>query len=214
MADGDGASGTRKKQKHPYGALFWGACASVALFRALYHPWRALLRDGFAQRCSGDGNCDPSMTLTSFGGQTEVYTPVRAVVGVSAPGSLLLLPNDEAVVLEYRGASTAFLTQVTQGQQLGAGQQVGLASVVSFAVYKLERTAAGAAQIGAAIEPASYLATHGAKISAKYHAATPNSAWCSTGRKLVVPQAVASQCGITLPAPSGYALLPVSVTMA
>lgn len=211
MAD-DAAA--KKKQKHPYGALFWGSVAGVALFRALYHPWRALLKDGFASRCAGDGGCDPSMTLTSFSGQTEVFTPVRAVVGLSAQGTLLLLPNDEAVVLEYRGAPSSFLTQVVQGQQLGAGQQVGLASTVNFAVYKLERSAAGTAQMGAAVEPASYLATHGAKISAKYHAATASSAWCGGGRKLVVPQAVASQCGVTLPAPSGYALLPVSVTMA
>lgn len=212
MADGDGA---KKKAKHPYGAFFWGAVASVAVFRALYHPWRALLKDGFASRCSGDGGaCDPSMQLTSFSGQTEVMTPVRAVVAVAAPGSVLLIPNDEAVVLEYRGASDTFLTQVATGQQLGAGQQIGLASTVTFAVWQLLRSSNGTASMGKAIEPASYLATHGAKISAKYHAATADSAWCGAGRKLVVPQTVASQCGITLPAPSGYALLPVSVTMA
>lgn len=211
MADGDAA---KKKQKHPYGAFFWGAVASVAVFRALYHPWRALLKDGFASRCSGDTGCDPSMQLTSFEGQTEVMTPVRAVVAVAAPGSVLLIPNDEAVVLEYRGDVSSFLTQVATGQQLGAGQQIGLASTVTFAVWQLQRTASGAASMGKAIEPASYLATHGAKISAKYHDSSSTTAWCNAGRKLVVPQAVASQCGITLPAPSGYALLPVSVTMA
>ncbi len=211
MAD-DAAS--KKKQKHPYGAFFWGAVASVAVFRALYHPWRALLKDGFASRCSGDVGCDPSMQLTSFLGQTEVMTPVRAVVASSGPGSVILLPNDEAVVLEYRGDSSSFLTQVATGQQLGAGEQIGLGSSLSFAVWQLLRSSSGQAQMGKAIEPASYLATHGAKVSAKYHAASSASAWCGAGRKLVVPQTVASQCGIVLPAPSGYALLPVSVTMA
>jgi hypothetical protein len=212
MAD-DAAS--KKKPKHPYGAFFWGAVASVAVFRALYHPWRALLKDGFASRCSGDGGaCDPSMTLTSFSGQTEVFTPVRAVVASVAPGSLLLVPNDEAVVLEYRGDASTFLTQVATGQQVGAGQQIGLASTVNFAVWQLLRTSSGTAQMGKAIEPASYLATHGAKISAKEHAAGAAALWCSGGRKLVVPQTAASQCNIMLPPPSGYALLPVSVTMA
>lgn len=209
------AAESKKKPKHPYGAFFWGGLAGLALFRALYHPWRALLKDGFASRCSGDGGaCDPSMTLTSFSGQTEVYTPVRAVVVSSAPGSVILVPNDEAVVLEYRGDVSTFLTQVATGQQVGAGQQIGLASTVSFAVWQLQRSPSGTAQMGAAIEPASYLATHGAKISAKEHASSTASLWCSAGRKLVVPQAASSQCGITLPPPSGYALLPVSVTMA
>jgi hypothetical protein len=212
MADGEAA---KKKPKHPYGAFFWGGLAGLALFRALYHPWRALMRDGFVSRCSGDGGaCDPSMTLTSFSGQTEVFTPVRAVVVSAAPGSILLVPNDEAVVLEYRGDVSTFLTQVGTGQQVGAGQQIGLASSVSFAVWQLQRTTSGTAQMGAAIEPASYLATHGAKISAKDHAASAGALWCSTGRKLVVPQTASSQCNITLPPPSGYALLPVSVTMA
>jgi hypothetical protein len=206
---------SKKKPKHPYGAFFWGGIAGLALFRALYHPWRALMKDGFASRCSGDGGaCDPSMTLTSFSGQTEIYTPVRAVVVSAAPGALLLVPNDEAVVLEYRGDPSTFLTQVGTGQQVGAGQQIGLGSTLSFAVWQLQRSASGSAQMGKAIEPASYLATHGAKISAKEHAASAASLWCSGGRKLVVPQTVASQCNITLPPPSGYALLPVSVTMA
>lgn len=215
MAEGDSS---KKKQKYPYGAMFWGAVGAGMLFRALYHPWRALVKDGFPSRCSGSsgdaGACDPSMTITSFDGQTEVYSPVRAVVAVASGSRLLLIPNDESVVLEYSGDSTSFLTQVTAGAQVGAGQQIGLAGKVSFAVWTLLRAADGTAVMGSAIEPASYLATHGAKVSAKYHPSTTATAWCGGGRTLVVPQTVSSSCGVTLPAPSGYALLPVSVTMA
>ncbi len=211
MADGD----SKKKSKHPYGAIFWGAVGLACTFRALYHPWRALVRDGFASRCSGDGgSCDPSMTVTSFQGQTEVYCPVRGVVAIAKPGSLLIIPDDQATVLEYRGDPATFLVQMHSGDAVGAGQQVGLASQFTFAVWQLTRSATGTAQMGKPIEPASWLATYGAKISAKYHAPSANTTWCGTGRKLVVPQAVASQCNITLPAPSGYALLPLSVTMA
>jgi hypothetical protein len=202
-----------KKQKHPYGAMFWGAVGLAATFRALYRPWRVLVKDGFASRCSGDGSCDPSMTITSFQGQTEVYSPVRGVVVSAAPGRILIVPSDQAVVLEYSADPSVFLTQMGTGQKVGAGQQIGLAGQVTFAVWTLSRTASGQPQMGSAIEPASWLTTHGAKISAKYHVPSQQASWCSTGRKLIVPQTIASQCGTVLPAPSGYALLPTSVTM-
>ena len=203
-----------KKQKHPYGALFWGTVGALCAFRALYHPWRTLVRDGFASRCSGDGSCDPSMTITSFSGQTEVYCPVRGVVVDAKPGRILIIPSDQAVVLEYTSDPSSFLAQMHSGDSVGAGEQIGLASRFTFVVWNLSRTAAGQAVMGTAVEPASWLATHGAKISARFHVPSPQAAWCSGGRKLVVPQTIASQCGTELPAPSGYALLPMSVTMA
>lgn len=206
------ADASAKKSKHPYSALFWGALGLAAAFRALYHPWRVLVHEGFPSRCSGDGSCDPSMTLTSFQGETEVYCPVRGVVAVASPGRILIIPDDQAVVLEYSGDPNSFLAQMHSGDPVGAGQQIGLASSVSFAVWTLDRTAGGQPQMGKAIEPASWLATHGARISAVNHMAQ-NQTWCSGGRKLVVPQTIASQCGTVLPAPSGYALLPTSVTM-
>lgn len=210
MADADSA---KKKQKYPYGAIFWGTLGVVAAARALYHPWRVLVKDGFASRCAGDGDCNPSMTITSYQGLTELYTPVRAQVAIAKTGTILLIPKDEAVVLEYRGAdATSFLQQVKSGDEVGAGQQIGLTSSFKFGVWKLERNSAGQAVIGAPIEPASWLATHGAKISAKTH--QTKETWCAQGRKLVVPQKLASSCGTVLPPPSGYALLPVSVTMA
>ncbi len=202
-----------KKQKHPYGALFWGALGLAAAARALYHPWRVLVKDGFPSRCAGDGSCDPSMTIRSFSGQTEVYCPVRGVVAVAKPGSLLIIPDDQAVALEYRGDSGSFLVQMHSGDRVSAGEQVGLASEVKFGVWLLARSPSGQAQIGSPVEPASWLTTHGARISAHNHMAE-NQTWCSGNRKLVVPQKIASQCGTVLPPPSGYALLPTSVTMA
>jgi hypothetical protein len=204
----------KKKSKHPYGAIFWGVVGAAAAFRALYHPWRTLVKDGFPSHCAGENGCDPAMTITSFAGLTEIYSPVRAQVAIAKTGTILLIPDDEAVVLELRGAdTTTFLQQVHSGDHVGAGQQIGLSSQFTFAVWQLLRNAQGQAVMGKAIEPASWLATHGAKISAKYHSST-GATWCANGRKLVVPQTIASQCGMVLPPPSGYALLPVSVTMA
>ncbi len=209
MAEGESG---KKKSKHPYGAIFWGAVAAAAAFRALYHPWRALIKDGFPARCAGDSGCDPSMTINSFSGFGEVYAPVRGTIAVAKSGTILLIPADQAVVLEYSGDPSLLMQQVKSGDVVGAGQQIAVASIFKFAVWSLQRTPSGQAQIGAALEPASYLATHGIKVSATYH--KNQATWCGAGRKLVVPQAVASQCDITLPAPSGYALLPISATMA
>lgn len=201
-----------KKSKHPYGAWIWGGLAAALAFRALYHPWRALIKDGFPAVCSGDSNCDPSMQINSFSGESEVYAPVRGTIAVAKTGTILLIPADQAVVLEYTGDASTFLQQVKSGDVVSAGQQIALASVFNFAVWQLQRTTSGQAQMGPALEPASWCATHGIKISATYH--KNQSTWCGAGRKLVVPQTVASSCNITLPAPSGYALLPISATMA
>jgi len=91
------------------------------------------------------------------------------------------------------------------------GQQIGLASRLKFGVYEIARTAQGTAAIGRPFEPASWLANHGCRVSHKAHK-TSGNVWCAGGRKLIVPAAVAS-CGIRLPPPNGFALLPVSATM-
>lgn len=206
------AEESKKKSKHPYGAIFWGLVGCAAAFRALYHPWRAIVKDGFPSRCAGE-SCDPSMGITSFGGMTEVFSPVRGVVAVAGTGRILIIPNDEAVVLEYRAPSVNELVQqVKSGDEVGAGQQIAVGRSFSFAVWTLTRTASGTAAMGKPIEPASWLATHGCAVSATKHQTADT--WCAAGRKLTVPQKLASQCGVVLPPPSGYAILPISATMA
>ena len=198
-----------KKKPYPVGAIFWGAVGLAAAFRALYRPNRTVVKDGFPTRCAGVG-CDPGMVIDSYSGQNAVFSPLRGHVAASTPSSIWIVLADEATVLEFTGAPNEFLVQV-QGGKVTAGQQIGLASRVRFAVYALGRTPQGGAVLGAPIEPASWLAAHGAHVSAKYHKTTAEQ-WCAGGRKLVVPQAVAN-CKIKLPAPSGFALLPVSATM-
>jgi len=207
MAD---ESAGAKKKKYPWGAMFWGAVGVAATVRVLYHPFRAVMRDGFPSKCSAEG-CDPTMTIDSFSGQSEIYALGAGVVVATTPGSIYVALNSEPTLLEYTADPNQMVTQVQAGESVSAGQQIGLASRLKFGVYEIARTAAGTASIGRPFEPASWLANHGLRVSHKKHK-TSGDVWCSGGRHLVVPQAVA-KCGIRLPPPNGFALLPVSATM-
>ncbi len=201
----------KKKKKYPWGAMFWGTIGVAAAVRALYHPFRAVMRDGFASKCSGDSGCDPAMVIDSFSGESEIYAPVGGTIVSMTASSIFLALGSEPTLLEYSADPGGMVTQVQVGEKVGAGQQIGLAKRIRFGVYDIARTAAGTAAIGKPYEPASWLANHGCSVSHKKHKVS-GAVWCAGGRHLVVPQAVAN-CGIRLPPPNGFALLPVSATM-
>jgi len=200
----------KKKKKYPWGAMFWGTIAAAATVRVLYRPFRAVMRDGFASRCAAEG-CSPNMVVDSFSGQSEIYAPVGGTVVSTTGSSIYIAIGSEPTLLEYSADPGQINVQVIPGEVVGAGQQIGLASRVRFGVYDLERTAGGGAKIGRPYEPASWLANHGCTVSHKKHKTT-GEVWCEGGRKLVVPATVA-KCGLRLPPPNGFALLPVSATM-
>lgn len=204
------AATAKKKKKYPWGAIFWGTIGVAAAVRVLYHPFRAVMRDGFASKCSSEG-CDPAMTIDSFQGESEIYAPVGGTVVATTGSSIYIATSGEPTLLEYVGAADQMVVQVVAGEKVGAGQQIGLAKRIKFAVYEISRTSGGAAQISRPYEPASWLANHGCSVSHKKHKQS-GAVWCEGGRKLVVPQTVA-KCGMKLPAPNGFALLPVSATM-
>jgi hypothetical protein len=199
---------TKKRKKYPIGAIFWGTIGVAAVARALYRPHRALIRDGFVSKCAATTGCEPSMTVDAFEGTQAIFAPMAGNVVSTGPHTVYIVPNGEAVLLEYTSDSASFTPQVAVGEKVGSGQQLGLASRIRFAVYEILRTQDGSAKIGAALEPASWLAVHGIRVSSKKHPATEN--WCEGGRKIVAPANVAN-C-LKLPPPSGYALLPISVT--
>jgi hypothetical protein len=74
-------------------------------------------------------------------------------------------------------------------------------------VFGVSRSATGEPTI-AAIEPASWLAARGLRVSVQKQ---PTNKWCETGRKITTPHQV-SKCGLRLPVPASFMLLPVSVT--
>lgn len=203
-------STSKKKKKYPWGAMFWGAIGVAAAVRVLYHPFRSVMRDGFAVKCAAEG-CDPTMTIDAFQGQSEIYALAGGVVVTTTPSSIYVVLDGEPSIVEYSANAGEMVVQVTPGEHVGAGQQIGLAKRIKFGVYDIERNAGGHAKIGRPYEPASWLANHGCSISHKKHKSSGN-VWCEGGRKLVVPQAVAN-CGLRLPPPNGFALLPVSATM-
>lgn len=197
----------KKKSKYPWGAMFWGTIGVAAAVRALYHPFRAVMRDGFASKCAAEG-CDPTMTIDAFQGDSEIYALASGTVVQADASGIYVALDSEPTLLEYSGQLVA---QTSVGERVGAGQQIGLAPRIKFGVYAIDRSDAGAAVIGRPFEPASWLANHGCKVSHKNHKAS-GAVWCAGGRKLVVPQAVAN-CGMRLPPPNGFALLPISATM-
>lgn len=188
----------------PWGALLFGGLGAAAIVRALYHPKRVVLGNARSLHCAGEAGCDPAMTLNGAA-ITGVYAmaPGTVVVG---PGSVAIVGSDESVVLNYTGLEQV---QVAAGQHVGLGQQIGLGQRVRFSVHTLVPGEDGSTRVQKPYEPASWLAVHGLRPSGNV-ANQPQ--WCDANRQLNVPQQVA-KCGIELPVPTAWALLPVRVSL-
>ena len=98
---------------------------------------------------------------------------------------------------------------LTPGQRVSAGKVLGQAASIDFSVAQLTRLADGSLSL-TPLDPSSWLALRGLRAATDL---APSTAWCAGGRKLAVPQDVA-RCGLRLPEPSGFSLLPVSVQVA
>ena len=199
------------RSRVPWGALFAGGLGVAAVVRALYHPKRVVLDGATALHCAGEADCDPAMTLRSSSGGGPVYAMAPGVVVAVGPDSVAIAASDEAVVLDY---TSLYQVQVVAGQRVGLGQQIGLGKTVRFAVYDAQSTPdgkrrdSGSSPLGKPYEPASWLAVHGLRASGR----TVQPQWCEEARRLSVPQQVA-KCGMQLPVPSAWALLPVRVSL-
>jgi hypothetical protein len=141
----------------------------------------------------------------SIGGQ-PVYAVVGGVVVAAGPDWVAIVPNHEAVVLTYGNLTGP----ANAGTKVGAGQLIGRSARLSFGVSKIERDASGGVKL-VPYEPAAWLAVRGLAVSVKRRS-SGQPLWCDGGRTLRVPQQVA-RCGMALPEPSAWALLPVSVTL-
>jgi len=188
----------------PWTSLFYLGLGGAALFRAFYRPQRTALRGSTTIKCATAQNCDPAVTLQASPGAQGVYAMAPGTVVGVGPGSVSIVDKTEPVLLDYTGLSA---TQVSLGDSVGIGQQLGLAHQLRFAVYSLNRSPDGSLVIGKPIEPSAWLAVHGLKSST-----ARGSDWCGGGRTLRVPQQVA-QCGMELPQPGAFSLLPVNISL-
>lgn len=188
----------------PWGALLFGGLGVASIVRALYHPKRVVLDGARSLHCAGQAGCDPAMTLNGAA-LTGVFAmaPGRVIVG---PGSVAIVASDEPVVLNYTGLEQV---QVAAGAHVGIGQQIGIGQRVRFSVHALVSNPDGTTRIQQPYEPAAWLAVHGLRSSGNV-ASQPQ--WCDASRQLNVPQQVA-KCGIELPVPTAWALLPVRVSL-
>jgi len=190
----------------PWSALIAGTLGTIAAVRALYHPYRALTRDGYVRACAAESGCDPAMMVDAGGG--VVYAPMAGLMVSAGPTWAVLKPDLEDVMLSYAWSpETATNLLVAPGQHVGAGQQIAVGGLFRFSVRQLTRGAS--TTVGAAYEPSSWLAVRGLRVSTK---SREPSRWCEGGRALTVPQEVA-RCGLELPAPSPLSLLPVTVAL-
>lgn len=197
--------------KVPYRALVWTGLAGLLAWRTFYHPARGVVADGYASQCPGkskNGPCVHGIQITSFTGAGPVYAMVSGAVVETSP-ALKVASAREPVILTYEGVDQI---QVGLGESVGLGQQIAVAGRVSFYVTAIESRGQGEV-ITTKIEPASWLAARGLRVSEKTHKSDATGQnWCEGGRKLVVPEA-AGLCGMRLASPSGFMLLPVSVNM-
>lgn len=184
----------------------WSAIGAGLAFRALYHPHRAVVDRGFVGSCPGDSGCSPALGIQPEGGSTVVYALTSGTVVMGKQG-LTLVSDREPVLLAYGSAIGQLL--VASGTAVGIGTPLAVMRAVALTVTEIVRDAQGGVTFRP-LEPAAWLAARGLRVAA--HGNAPGTAWCTQGRKIVLP-ATAAKCGLRLPQPSAALLLPVSVTM-
>lgn len=195
--------------KVPFGAIFFGLLGAGAVVRTFYRPHRAVVRDGYALRCAGGASCDKAVTIESMRGVAPVYAASPGVA-VVAPGMIKIVSSREPVVLTYRFEGSHSV-HVAHGQKVGMGQPIAQAGRVGFAVDQALRTGTAGDVKFKPLVPSAWLAARGLRLSSKHRRGEQQ--WCEGGRRLAVPEQ-ALKCGMDLPEPASFMLLPVSVTTA
>jgi len=191
------------------GAIVWTSVAALAAYRALVRPVRAVFDMGEVSSCAGGPSCAPALRIRSAtGAPSPVYSVVSGVVTRMTESRVEITSNVEPVIVAYAGVMIP-TAGLTPGQRVSAGKVLGQAVSIDLSVAQLTRLADGSLKL-TPIDPSSWLALRGLRAATEL---SPSAAWCAGGRKLAVPQDVA-RCGLRLPEPSGFSLLPVSVQVA
>lgn len=195
-----------RRQGFAWGALGWSVAAGLFALRTFYRPARAAVQRGYVERCAGGAGCAPGARIKAYPATTTVYALTSGRLAVTGTG-VSVASDREPVVVSYGPLRQVF---VQNGAEVGLGQAIGLADAIELAVTEIVRAPAGGITFKK-IEPMAWLAARGLKASVEGGASAASALWCTGGRKLVMPTAVAT-CGIKVPTPSNAMLLPVSVT--
>lgn len=190
----------------PVGAVVWSVLGGLAAYRVLVRPARAVFDQGEITGCAGTGSCSRVLSIKSSRGMAPVYALVSGTVVRVAADRVELASSVEPVLVSYQGLQAVV---VAPGQVVRAGQAIGQAASVALGVAQIQRSADN--RLGTVgLEPASWLAARGLRAAVRL---APGPLWCQGGRSLVVPPDVA-RCGLRLPDPPGFSLLPVSARLA
>jgi hypothetical protein len=182
-----------------------GGIAGLALVKALFRPYRAVVREGGVAACPGPNRykvCDPSLAIDAPAG-TAVFATAGGRIAVIGDRFLHIATHDEPVVLMYDGV----VPSVQEGQYVGRGQQIGQS--MGRVYFSVTQFTPGSGILR--IDPSSWLASRGQKIAARYTGA--GSEWCEQGRNIAVPAGAGTPCSLYEPEKSGFALLPVTVSV-
>ena len=195
-------------KKVPIMAWLLGAAGTAAFIRAVWNPYRAVVKSGEAAACPGrdaGGVCNSTIVI-----KAEPGTPVYAVghgkvVSTGADWTHIEL-GGEPVILYY-----SIPTDLAEGKTVWRGKKIGTVpddGMLEFGVWEVTQ------QGVVPIEPAAWLAARGYKLASKLTGA--GDKWCEQPRKLVIPKSVHEApanggCGLRLPEAASFGLLPVSI---
>lgn len=190
----------------PWALAGWTTLGALTAYRTFVRPYRGVVRDGQVTACPGPG-CSAGLTVQSTRGVATVFSLVTGTVTAVGSDYMELASAREPVVIRYQGAGLKPMVGV--GGAVKIGQPVAAAQAVTLTVGQIDRDPSGKLSM-LALEPATWLASRG--LTAASHL-TPSALWCAQGRKLVVPMSVGT-CGVRLPDPASFALLPTSSRLA
>lgn len=195
----------KKKTRVPWTSLIFGGLAGVLAYRGLIRPSRSVVQDGYATACPGEG-CRQTVQITSATGKSPIYSVVSGNV-LEAGSEVVIAASTEPVLVSYSQMPDAQL-MVRAGDRVAVGQLIGYASQVSFGVSQIKQTSTSGQFVSQALEPTSWLSSRGLSLSRRGRKGTQQ--WCESGRTMTIPESVLN-CGVDLPKPSSFLLLPVQV---
>lgn len=193
--------------------IAFGVVGVAATVRGAFRPYRAVLKEGTVDRCSGRtqlGLCDSTDQIKSPKG-TPAYALAPGVVAAAGETFVQLVASNEPVILMYSGITP----EVVEGQHVGRGQTLGKSlGAVAFGVWQLKRVTLTNGQEAVQMQrvpPSAWLAARGMKHVVKDLGA--GEKWCEGGRHITVPRDAKTACDLKQPYGASFGLLPVEINM-